>query len=182
MLRDEDIDIIKSSVTMKQIARHYGYDINRGFIKCPFHADHSPSMRVYGGNRGYYCFVCKEGGSIFNFVMKHDGLSFKQAARSIAEAFGIPISSEGEQLSDSDRERIAKRRAEREASERERRQAEKNLNKLAVSINSIKKLLPEFEPFSDVWCRAQNILTGLQSRWEFQFEKLYGNKADNRKR
>ena len=59
---------------------------------------------------------------------------------------------------------------------------EKNLNKLAVSINSIKKLLPEFEPFSDVWCRAQNILTELQSRWEFQFEKLYGNKADNGKR
>ena len=50
-------ETVKSAVTVKQAAEHYGCKVNRGdMICCPFHDDLHPSMKL---NRDYfYCFGC----------------------------------------------------------------------------------------------------------------------------
>ena len=58
-------ETVKSAVTMKQAAEHYGCKVNRGnMICCPFHNDRHPSMKL---NRDYfYCFGCGAHGDVIN--------------------------------------------------------------------------------------------------------------------
>ena len=65
-------DTIKQQVTMRDVAEHYGFAISTRArkIRCPFHDDKNASLQIYTGNRGWFCFVCNEGGSVIDFVMK----------------------------------------------------------------------------------------------------------------
>ena len=114
-MTDIDVQNIRSSVTMRQLASMYGYDVNRsGMMRCPFHGeDRHPSLKVYDGDRGWWCFVCNKGGDIFDFVMEHDGLEFPKAVERIAEMAGIPISDGKNGMSEEDKARIRQRKAER---------------------------------------------------------------------
>ena len=57
---------------------------------CPFHGDgneRTPSMKVDDEAGTFYCFACKESGSVFDFVMKTEDVDFgeaRPAARAIA--------------------------------------------------------------------------------------------------
>lgn len=169
-----DIDNIKSSVTMAQLASMYGYEVNRsGFMLCPFHADTSPSMKVYDGDRGFCCFVCDEAGDIFDFVKKHDGLDFPKAAQRIADLFGIPVS-DGRKTSmtKEDIARIKQRKAEREAKEKAKNENEKRLYELSDKIRFFKEIQSRCEPLSYVWCGAEENIIELEREWEYRFEKM----------
>ncbi len=58
---------------------------------CPFHKEKSPSFSVNAERGFFYCFGCKEHGSAIDFVMKLEGKSFPDAARSLAERAGLEI-------------------------------------------------------------------------------------------
>lgn len=53
-------------------------DFNRN-IKCPFHEDRSPSLKVYTKNNHFVCFGCNARGSPIDFVMKYKNCLFKEA-------------------------------------------------------------------------------------------------------
>ena len=79
--------VVRESVTARQAAERYGFPVNRsGMICCPFHNDRHPSMKV---DERYYCFGCHETGDAINFVAKLYGLSNYEAARKLAQDFGI---------------------------------------------------------------------------------------------
>lgn len=81
-------DAVKSSVTTRQAVEFYGVKLNRGgFARCPFHADDSPSFKVY--EDGFYCFGCHEHGDVIDFVSKLFSLDAKEAADKLAADFGI---------------------------------------------------------------------------------------------
>lgn len=88
---------IKSTITMKDIARQYGFDINRaGFMQCPFHSgDHTASLKVYPGDRGWHCFGCGKGGSVIDFAMNLFGIGFRQAVLRLNSDFNLGFSSDG---------------------------------------------------------------------------------------
>jgi len=52
------------------VERLTGTPVGRsGKICCPFHKDHTPSLHVYEDpQRGWYCFGCGRGGSIYDFA------------------------------------------------------------------------------------------------------------------
>ena len=81
-------ETVKSAVTVKQAAEHYGCKVNRGnMICCPFHNDRHPSMKL---NRDYfYCFGCGATGDVIDFVARLFGLSNYGAAKKLAYDFGI---------------------------------------------------------------------------------------------
>ena len=81
-------ETVKSAVTMKQAAEHYGCKVNRGdMICCPFHDDRHPSMKL---NRDYfYCFGCGATGDVIDFVARLFGLSSYEAAKKLAYDFGM---------------------------------------------------------------------------------------------
>ncbi|MDC7231786.1 MAG: DNA primase [Spirochaetales bacterium] len=58
---------------------------------CPFHNEKTPSFSVRPEQGMYYCFGCHKGGSLFNFIMEVEGLSFIEAVRFAAEKAGVPL-------------------------------------------------------------------------------------------
>lgn len=81
-------ETVKENVTLRQAAEEYGVDVRyNGMACCPFHADNSPSMKLYEDH--FYCFGCGEHGDVIDFVGKLLSLTSKQAAETIAHDFGI---------------------------------------------------------------------------------------------
>jgi DNA primase len=58
---------------------------------CPFHKEKTPSFSVSPSKEIFYCFGCHKGGSVFNFVMEMERVSFPEAVKIIAEKSGIPL-------------------------------------------------------------------------------------------
>jgi DNA primase len=58
---------------------------------CPLHGGEGPNFSVDPGKGIFKCFVCGEGGDVFSFLMKQEGLSFLEAVRSLAERVGVEI-------------------------------------------------------------------------------------------
>ena len=79
---------IKTAVSIKEAAEHYGLKIGRGnMVCCPFHADRTPSMKL---NEDYfYCFGCGASGDVIDLAARLFGLSGYDAAKKLAADFGI---------------------------------------------------------------------------------------------
>jgi DNA primase len=58
---------------------------------CPFHQEKTPSFRVNPTKRVYYCHGCHEGGSVFTFLERVEGLSFGEAVESLAQRYGVQL-------------------------------------------------------------------------------------------
>ena len=86
-------EYIKQQVTMRDVAERYGFAVSTRTRKilCPFHNDSKPSMQIYPGNKGYFCFVCNEGGSVIDFVMKYFGLSYVDAIKKLNDDFHLGL-------------------------------------------------------------------------------------------
>lgn len=75
---------------------------------CPFHNERTPSFNVSPSRGTYHCFGCGAGGTAIRFVMEHDGMSFIEAVKRLADAAGIRIV---EEVWDANAEAEAKQRA-----------------------------------------------------------------------
>ena len=124
----EYTDVIKSRINMIDICKTYGFNIQRGnFICCPFHNEKTPSLKLYDGNRGFYCFGCGEHGSIIDFVMRYFGLDFQSAISKLNDDFclGLPIGQKIDRRKQLEMGRIAfERKRKEEQQQKERQQIE----------------------------------------------------------
>ncbi|MCL2724519.1 MAG: DNA primase [Polyangiaceae bacterium] len=77
---------------------------------CPFHKEKSPSFHVNPDRGFFHCFGCKESGSAIDFLLKHEGYTFPEAVRALAERAGIAIEETHGQsaFSEADRQRKAR--------------------------------------------------------------------------
>jgi len=88
----EDYEEVKQRLSMRQVAEYYGCRVNRsGFCLCPFHAEKSPSMKIYSNDKGYYCFACGEGGDVIKFVGDLYNLKNEEACKRLIDDFSLPI-------------------------------------------------------------------------------------------
>lgn len=62
---------------------------------CPFHGEKTPSFHVSPSRGSYHCFGCQAGGSVIDFVMNSDNLSFPEAVTALAERYGVPLPDNG---------------------------------------------------------------------------------------
>ena len=58
---------------------------------CPFHPEKTPSFTVSRSKQIFKCFGCGRGGSVFNFVMLRENVTFPEAVRILAERAGIVL-------------------------------------------------------------------------------------------
>ena len=112
-------DEIKRQVSMLDVSERYGLQANNnGFASCPFHNEKTPSMKLYSGDKGFYCFGCGASGDVIKFIQMYFNIPFKDALKKINDDFGLnlPI---GRKMSERQRLAISKesfkRKQEREA-------------------------------------------------------------------
>lgn len=61
------------------------------FGLCPFHGEKTASFSVNPEKGIYYCFGCHKGGSVINFQMEIEGLSYPDAVRALAKRAGMEV-------------------------------------------------------------------------------------------
>lgn len=90
--RIDIVDLISESVQLKRSGKNY-----TGF--CPFHSNtRTPAFVVWPETGTWRCFgQCNEGGDIFKFVMKKEGIDFPEALRRLAERAGVQLRAESPQ-------------------------------------------------------------------------------------
>lgn len=87
--------LVKSNISTKDAVIHYGMHPNpSNLICCPFHNDKHPSMKV---DRRFYCFGCCASGDVIDFIEMYFDLPVKDAARKLADDFGL-LTEDEEQL------------------------------------------------------------------------------------
>jgi DNA primase catalytic core len=83
MIPDDEIDRIKRETDLAAVIRSRGVELKpQGHDLlglCPFHEDHSPSMRVTPGKGLWRCMSCGATGNVIQFVQRFDGVSFRHA-------------------------------------------------------------------------------------------------------
>lgn len=122
---------IKERVTMFDVAERYGLKLyKQHFIHCPFHNEKTPSMKLYDGKKGCYCFGCGYSGDVIGFVGKYFNLDFKQTIQKLNDDFGLnlPI---GQKLSRNQQLSIAKENHKRK---QEKEQREKAYNEVLTAF------------------------------------------------
>lgn len=141
---------IKSRYSMRDIVEQYGFHPNRsGFISCPFHSgDRTPSLKIYA--KDFHCHACGANGDIFDFVMRMDNLSFKDAFRGLGGEYEKPTFSSNMEIY------RARKRREMAAKKAKREQKDRDLNNLLISV--YRRYMARFEPLSDGWCDCYNRL------------------------
>ena len=102
-------DIIKEIKERLDLAEYVGRTLNLKRVGrvyqalCPFHVEKTPSFTVYPDSKSWYCFgSCDEGGDIYSYVQKREGLTFPETLRLLACECGIHI--EGKTAIDHDKE------------------------------------------------------------------------------
>ncbi len=82
--RSDIVDVVGSYVSLQPRGSEY-------WGCCPFHSEKTPSFHVRPDQQMYYCFGCKKGGGVINFVMEIENLSYPDAVRFLARRANIPV-------------------------------------------------------------------------------------------
>src|SRR5512137_1235295 len=84
--RIDIVDLVSETVKLKKSGHSF-----TGF--CPFHSNtRTPSFVVWPDSGTWKCFgACNTGGDIFTYVMKRDGLEFREALELLARKAGVVI-------------------------------------------------------------------------------------------
>ena len=77
-------DVVGKRVALKKKGKEYS-----GL--CPFHNEKTPSFTVNDQKEFYHCFGCGEHGDIMGFIIKTEGINFKEAVIKLANDYNIPI-------------------------------------------------------------------------------------------
>lgn len=78
------------------------------FGLCPFHSEKTPSFSVSPSKQIYHCFGCGKGGSVINFIMEIERLSFPEAVEFLAKRAGMAVPEEDYDPNRGRRERLLK--------------------------------------------------------------------------
>ena len=82
--RADIVQIVGQYVSLKRNGhRHWGL--------CPFHGEKTASFSVDQERQMYYCFGCKAGGSVIQFIMDIERLEFQEAVKHLADQLHMPL-------------------------------------------------------------------------------------------
>ena len=76
--KNDIVDVIGSYIPLNKRGATY-------WAKCPWHSETRPSFSVTPSKQMFYCFSCKKGGSVINFVMEYEKLNYIEAVKKLAE-------------------------------------------------------------------------------------------------
>ena len=94
---DSEIERLKAEVSLERLAQARGIElVRRGgdlFGNCPFHDDREPSLVISPAKNLWHCMgECQVGGSVIDWVMRSEGVSFRHAIE-LLRSDSVPQSS-----------------------------------------------------------------------------------------
>ncbi|NWG22411.1 MAG: DNA primase [Chloroflexi bacterium] len=79
------VEFISAYVPLRKAGRSFV-----GF--CPFHPNsRTPAFNVFPDTQSFHCFGCKASGTVFDFLMRREGLEFKDALEQLARRAGVQL-------------------------------------------------------------------------------------------
>lgn len=82
--RADIVQVVSQYVPLKRNGHRY-------WGLCPFHGEKTASFSVDQERQMYYCFGCKAGGSVIQFVMDIERLEFPEAVKHLADQLHMPL-------------------------------------------------------------------------------------------
>jgi DNA primase len=82
--RADIVEVIGAHVRLRRAGRNF-------IGLCPFHNEKTASFTVNLERGFFHCFGCGAGGTVFDFLMKSEGLTFPEALQSLAKRYGITL-------------------------------------------------------------------------------------------
>ncbi len=89
-----EVEQIKERLSVAEIVGEY-VKLEKSGVNykacCPFHNEKTPSFTVNTERNFWYCFGCQEGGDVFTFVQKIEGLEFRDVLERLAERANVEL-------------------------------------------------------------------------------------------
>ena len=85
--RNDIVDVVSNYVSLTKKGANY-------FGLCPFHNEKTGSFSVSPDKQICYCFGCKKGGGVINFIMEEEHLTFPDAVRFLAKRVNMTVPEE----------------------------------------------------------------------------------------
>ena len=97
--RNDIVDVVGSYVSLTYKGGSY-------WACCPFHNEKTPSFHCDKDKQFYHCFGCGKGGSVINFIMEIENLSFPDAVEFLARRAGMELPDDGDKARRDRRSRL----------------------------------------------------------------------------
>jgi len=78
------VEVISEYLPLKRVGSSYS-------ALCPFHPEKTPSFYVSPSKQIWKCFGCGKGGDVIKFVAEYENLSYREAAKLLAERYNIEV-------------------------------------------------------------------------------------------
>lgn len=94
-ITQESIDEVSDKTDIVRVVGEYVPLVQKGgdwWCCCPFHNEKTPSFSVSSSKKFYYCFGCHASGTVFNFIMNMEKLSYPESVEFLAKRAGVRLS------------------------------------------------------------------------------------------
>ncbi|WP_131282632.1 DNA primase [Blastopirellula marina] len=94
MTLDDSREVVRQASDIADVMGGYMPLTRQGRIYlalCPWHNDTRPSLQVNPDRQSWRCWVCGIGGDIFSFVMRREGIDFREALELLADRANISL-------------------------------------------------------------------------------------------
>ena len=78
------VDLVGNYLQLRRQGRNY-------VATCPWHDDRRPSLQINSERQTWKCWVCDVGGDVFSFLMRFEGIEFREALEMLADKAGIAL-------------------------------------------------------------------------------------------
>ena len=86
------VDLVVSAVPCTEAGHALGIKTDyKGRCQCFIHGGTNKNLKLYDGDRGYYCFVCHAYGNVVDLVMKYLKVSFMDALEWLNESIDLRL-------------------------------------------------------------------------------------------
>jgi DNA primase catalytic core len=95
-ITDNQLSSLKTDISLIRLIESQGHNLSKDGkdykICCPFHEDATPSLKISTLKNVYHCFGCDAKGTVIDWVMQTQGVSFRHACEILADGAGMNLS------------------------------------------------------------------------------------------